>query len=79
MEQLTAVFAFGIAIGVWFGTGLAPCMLVWIKNPEEPIYWKVFHSVSCLAQGPLGFATMEHWLDDTTYRREETDPKKKEH
>jgi len=63
MEPATLTLIFGILIGLWFGTGIAPALLVWIKNPEESSAWKMYASFYSLIQGPIGLATMKHWLD----------------
>lgn len=63
IEPATVTFIFGILIGIWLGTGIAPALLVWIKNPEENVVWKTWATFYSLVQGPIGFATMKHWLD----------------
>ncbi|WP_347364396.1 hypothetical protein [Vibrio vulnificus] len=53
-----------VTFGFWLGCGAAPAILVWLKNPKESTLWKVWASVYSLALGPIGFATMKHWLED---------------
>lgn len=62
-EPATVSFILGILIGIWVGVGIVPMLLVWIKNPKESPTWKTCHSICCLLQGPIGLATMKHWLD----------------
>jgi len=40
-----AIIVWLIAIaGFWFGCGLAPALLIWIRNPSEPAVWKIGYS-----------------------------------
>lgn len=55
---------FCVAFGFWLGCGTAPAILVWLKNPNESNLWKVWGSAYSLALGPIGLATMKHWLED---------------
>lgn len=63
VEPVTVSFILGILIGIWGGVGIVPALLVWIKNPRENAIWKTCYSIWQLLQGPIGLATMKHWLD----------------
>jgi integral membrane sensor domain MASE1 len=63
MEPATLTLIFGILIGFWLGTGIAPALLVWIKNPEESSSWKIWASSYSLIEGPIGLVNIKHLLN----------------
>lgn len=48
--------------GFWLGLGVAPALLIWIRNPSESALWKSFHSLDVFIRGPINYLDMKNWL-----------------
>lgn len=51
-----------ILIGFWFGCGIAPVLILWIKNPTEIFLWKALHTIAFLLKGPISYTNIKYWV-----------------
>lgn len=51
---------FGLLAGLWFGAGTGPAMLVWMRNPESSLGWRLMACAMTIIEGPLRLAAVRH-------------------
>lgn len=61
MNLIISVLLIAIT-GFWFGCGVAPALLIWIRNPSENTLWKIIHSLDVFIRGPINYICFKHWL-----------------
>lgn len=44
---------FNFAVGIWYGCGVPGTVLLWRRNKQESVWWKLMYTVWLLLTGPV--------------------------